>query len=77
MKYLLVFLVVTLLDYGWGAYIKAVSQKRPYQAAVWSAGIYLIGMANTLLAVEDHWMLIPGTLGTLLGTFLAVTHTQE
>lgn len=66
-----------LLDYGWAKYISNVSAKNAAPAAFWSVTIYLIGAVLTLFIVEDHLVIIPASLGTIAGTYIAVKRDSE
>lgn len=77
MKYVLTFCLMILLDYGWAKYISNVSAKKALPASLWSVTIYLIGAVLTLLVVEDHAIIIPATLGTLTGTYVAVKRESK
>ena len=70
--YIITFFLMILLDYGWAKYIANVSSKKPLPAAFWSVTIYLIGASLTVLVVEDHAIILPASLGTLVGTYIAV-----
>jgi hypothetical protein len=72
MKYLALFLLTCFLDYGWGLYIAAVSNKQEIRASIYSAIIFVSGMAVTVFTVEDHFAILPGVAGTVLGTYFSV-----
>lgn len=72
MKYLVVLIGATVLDFIWAAYITSVAAKFPIRAACWSALIGLTGGALTLSYVGDPWMLLPMGVGFWLGTYISV-----
>lgn len=74
MKYVLAFFLMVLLDYGWAKYIAGVADRKALAASIWSVIIYLVGASLVLLVVEDRAIMIPASIGTFVGTYIAVKH---
>ena len=74
MKAALVFLAVALADVLWTRYILCASERRAVAAAVYSAGIVLVGGMTTLAYVDDPRYLVPAALGAIVGTWVTVRH---
>ncbi len=72
MKYLLVYLVMTLTDIVWARYTAAIANDSAAWAGVWSVGIILFGSFVTIAYVNDAWALIPAACGAFTGTYLSV-----
>ena len=70
---ILMFIAMFALDFVWAWYTRAVALKSRYQAAAASGAIYLIGGIATVEYVQNPWLLIPATLGGMLGTYAAMT----
>ena len=71
-KFFLVFMAVAFVDFLWGKYIIHVASGNASAAAIYGALTYLIGSLITLAYISDHRMIIPTTLGALVGTYLSV-----
>jgi hypothetical protein len=76
-KYFLFFLLTLALDWSWAAYISAVSDKKVVKAVIFSAFIYLTGVITTLFTIEDHWIILPALLGTIIGTYVSVEFSKK
>ena len=71
-KFILVFITVCFSDFIWSKYIIHVSKGNAISASLYGASTYLIGSLITLTYIHDYKMIIPATLGALLGTYLSV-----
>ncbi len=69
---IIVFAIMTALDFVWARYTAAVTDKRRLAAALYSGAIVGLGGFSTISYVDNHWMLIPAVAGALFGTYLAV-----
>lgn len=76
-KYITAFFLMVLLDYGWAKYIAGIADKKALSASIWAVVIYLVGASLVLLVVEDRAIMIPASLGTFVGTYLAVKHKEK
>ena len=72
MKYLVSFLVMLIVDYVWALYIKGAANNKPIMAAFAGGFIFVAGSFVTIQYVEDRLVLIPATIGGMLGTYLSV-----
>jgi hypothetical protein len=69
---ILVFLLMTALDYFWAKYTAAIAGKHPLWAGFHAMIILFFNGAVTIAYVADTWMLLPALVGAFLGTYLAV-----
>lgn len=72
MKYIIVFLAVTLVDIIWALYIKAIAQNAVIRAGITATAIYILGEYAILAYTESPIYIIPATLGAFIGTILTV-----
>ncbi len=72
MKWLAVFLAVTVADAAWSYYIRAAAERRPLAAGTSAVAILVIGGFTTLAYVHDPRYLLPAGLGAFVGTYLTV-----
>jgi len=68
----LAFLAMIAVDCAWARYIMAASDRRAWQAALWSGAIVLGGSVTTLALVDSPWNVIPSCLGAVVGTWWTV-----
>lgn len=69
----LVFMAVLAADYCWALYTIHTAEKRAVTAALWSAGIVLLGSITTFAFIQAGIsMTIPAALGAAVGTFIAI-----
>lgn len=76
-RYIVAFFLMVVLDYGWAKYISNIADKKALLAASWAVVIYVVGAVLVLLVVEDRAILIPASLGTFIGTYVAVKVKRE
>lgn len=74
--YIAAFFLMVVLDYGWAQYIANISDKKALSASIWSVIIYLVGASLVLLVVEDRAIMLPASLGTFVGTYIAVKRKE-
>lgn len=67
-----VFAATFWLDFVWAKYTAAVTERRAERAAVLSGIIILFGAAATITYVDNHWMVVPATIGAALGTYAGI-----
>ena len=72
LKFIFVFLLVTVVDFIWARYIANIAKNNAVKASCYAAVLTLIGSVVTITYVEDHRMIIPSALGALVGTYLAI-----
>jgi hypothetical protein len=76
MTYTLTFIGVMismfLVDICWAKYFIYVSEKKPFQSAVWGCLIMIFGAFTTINYVEDRSLLIAAIIGGFAGTYTAV-----
>lgn len=71
-QHVAVFTLVFITDIFWARYNIASSGRHPWPAALWSAGIVLVGTFSTQIWLNNHWVLVSSALGALVGTYYAV-----
>lgn len=74
MKHLLVFLAMVATDYFWGRYTVSATKHRAMPAALWSAGIVLLGSFVTVEYINDTSLLYAAVAGAFVGTYWSVLH---
>lgn len=72
MSWVLVFTATVIADVVWAEWARAVADKRPIRAGLFSAGIILCGTYATVEIVKDHWLFVPALAGAFLGTWGSV-----
>lgn len=77
MQFIIVFLLVTVVDFFWAMYIKHTANSNALLASIYGAAISLISGLITLSYVADHMMIIPACLGAFVGTYLCVKYGHK
>lgn len=68
-----VFVSMTVADFIWAEYTKAVAAKTAIVAGLWAIGIITVGGFATISYVADHWLIIPAAIGAFCGTVISVS----
>ena len=76
-KCILIFLMMMIVDYIWGHYIKNLNDGKALKAAIFSSLIISIGSFSTINYVENHYFIIPAITGGFIGTFYAAKHNKK
>lgn len=71
-SWLVVFLLTAVVDWLWTFCVQATENKQANRASIGSVALLLCSSLATIAFVEDHWLLIPASLGALVGTQIAV-----
>jgi len=61
-----------VLDFVWARYTRALANGTPLHAALWAMPITVISGLVVVGYVSDPWLLIPGTIGAFLGTYVSM-----
>ena len=77
MKFLLVFLLVTIVDFIWARYIAHTAKNNAIKASCYAAILTLMGSVVTIAYVDNHYMIIPAALGALVGTYLSIKLSKK
>ncbi len=72
LPHMFVFSCTLIVDIFWARYNMASADRRAGAAAIWSALIVLAGTFSTQVWLSNHWVVIDGALGALVGTYYAV-----
>lgn len=72
MKALAVFACMFLLDFVWGKWTFALTDKRAVLSGVYASILIVLSGGAAIGYVDDPWMLIPAALGAFAGTYAAV-----
>lgn len=72
MTWLTVFLALALTDFFWALCVRKTRDNAAWGAALWAVPLFLGQAVGVISYVQDWTLLIPGALGTFLGTFLGV-----
>lgn len=72
LKFLLVFICVTVTDGCWAIYIVKTAQKKALPAATWGAAISLLAAFTVIMYTEDHHFLFASVLGAFVGTYISI-----
>jgi len=72
MNYALVFAAMTILDFVWAEYTKAVAERRTIMASALSSALILLSGFVAISYVGDHEMLAPAAIGAFSGTWLSM-----
>ena len=67
-----VFAAVAFADVCWARYVGATASKKRWRAALWAAGIYVMGSFSVIEYTGDHRLLVPAVLGSFFGTLVGV-----
>ena len=70
--YLIAFISMAVLDFMWAIYTKKVTDGKAVGAAVYASILLVINATVIVSFVNNHWMLIPASLGAYVGTYYAV-----
>lgn len=74
--YILVFFTMMATDYFWGIYIKAMAKHQAIKASIFGAFIMLCGAFTAISYIENHWALIPATIGGMIGTYISAKYSN-
>jgi uncharacterized membrane protein YfcA len=74
--YILVFFTMMSTDFFWGVYIKAMAKHQAITASIFGAFIMLCGAFTAISYIEDHWALIPATIGGMIGTYISAKYSN-
>ena len=72
LTWLFVFAMMTLGDFCWAKYTKAVAAHKRGVAAFWSAAIVTFGSIVVVSYNENHWLTTAAIAGAAVGTYLAL-----
>lgn len=72
-----VFFVDLVVDFAWSMYIRSLANNKSFQAALWSAFIFLAGGVTAIAYVENNWLLIPAVVGGAIGTYCSKYFHKE
>ena len=73
----LVFIATFLADMCWTKYSISATERKAFEAALWSVAIIALGAFTLIVYVHNNWLLIPELIGAFLGTYLAVKHSNK
>lgn len=76
-KFILVFVIVTVADFLWAAYISHTAKGNIWKASFYAAAIALFGGMITLAYINDSRMIIPAVLGAFVGTYLCLRFKKD
>lgn len=72
MMFILIFLIDLVVAFAWASGIKAIACNRALAASLWSGFITLAAAVSIISYNINNWLLIPATLGSMMGTYLSV-----
>ena len=76
-QYIIVFFMMMITDYFWGAYIKSVANHQAIRSSLFGALIMLCGAFTAISYISNHWALIPAVLGGMIGTYISVKYSKD
>lgn len=68
----LVFFAMVVTDIVWAGWSSALAAKQELRASLYAAAITVCGGFTIVQYTDDHWLLVPATLGAFAGTWLKV-----
>ena len=71
-EYVAAFLAMFFTDIFYTYYLSAVEKNRAVAAGLWAGILYLLGALIVVGYTKDVWILVPATIGGILGTYLGV-----
>lgn len=71
-RFVSVFIAVTISDFIWTKYISSISQSASLGAACWGVVVIVLGAYVTVSYVEDKRLIAAAALGAFVGTYLGV-----
>lgn len=71
-EYIGAFLGMFFIDIFYTYYLRAIEENRATAASVWAGVLYLLGSLIVVGYTHDVYILIPATIGGVLGTYLGV-----
>ena len=71
-EYIGAFLAMFFTDIFYTYYLSAVEQSRAWAASIWAGILYILGSLIVVGYTHDVWILVPATIGGILGTYLGV-----
>ncbi len=77
LKFMLVFVCVTITDACWAFYIVKASQKKALPASVWGSMISMLTSITVIAYTEDHRFIIASVLGAFVGTYLSIKYINK
>lgn len=77
LKYIFVFAAMSVTDYIWSEWMKAVSENKAIKAGLFSIGTVLAGSFVIISYIENSKYLIPACLGAFVGTYISVKYNGK
>lgn len=72
-----IFIIDFIIAFAWGKCVKAVSDNKPLNAALWSGFITLLGAITIVSYTKNNWLLIPAVIGSTLGTYFSIKYREK
>lgn len=63
---------MVLTDFCWVLTVRKVREDDAMAEAAWAVALFLTAAVGVISYTTDHWLLIPATVGTAVGTYLGV-----
>ena len=71
-QWVVIFFLDAFIDWVWAKYNIACADRKPVRAGVFAVCIICMSSFSLLLFVHDQWLIVPGVMGTFVGTYFAV-----
>lgn len=72
-----VFFAAVIGDILWTAYITRSADRKKHAAAFYSSILWVSGAAVVLSYNQNIWYIIPGVVGSYVGTYLLLTYDER
>jgi len=77
LKFAGVFIMATILDYAWSAYVQSVQIRGRFIASLWATMLMVLSGFVTVSFVKEPLLLIPAGLGAFFGTWISFKKEKE
>lgn len=77
LKFIIVFIVVTLSDMAWAKYMLYVAEKKAMPSAIWGTLIMVGSMVSVISYTQDSRLIPAALLGAFIGTYLTVKRSAK
>lgn len=72
-QWLVAFVLLAVTDVCWAFYTKATASSKPFPAACWAVGLFMLGGSAVVTYTTNPALLIPAGFGAFVGTYLGAS----
>ena len=77
LNFAIVFVAMTVVDFLYGRYTIAASDRKAVAASVWGTGIVFANSVVVIEYINNHWMILAAALGSAFGTYISIKTKKD